>query len=1041
MRLGWSALALFACRGEPAVVINEVLSQNHTAWADPDGSDAACPEYDDYVELFNQSDEAVWLPRLVLSDGGDPLRLPEQELPAGGHLLVVADDQPDQGPLHAPFGVSKAGDTLTLRQGSRRLDVVDVPPLAPDVAWARYGDGGPGWRVSTPTPGRANEAPPDDPCFDRIEGDFDDHTVPCISTVTGYHALARERAGLSVAKFDLLAFQDPDRRRAVFLDNRFYTFHDEWYVFRLLNGQPIEGEDEIESYPGRFGTWEEILAWAEGVDLASIYPQTVLWLTPGGRLTSPRYYDLALDWPRAIGVGTLLHAAATADRPEVWGFDLEYGDQITHGELVVYFETLEASLAPAMTADLRWLVRSPDQEALAVQMEQDGLRFADRIMRYDELSPEGTVDVYHEGTVAGQVRVLGPGEPLGTATATDIVVLDAVPDDLPPCAALITSAPQTPLSHVALLARSRGIPNLHVSGLATDPQWDAWSRARVKVAIRAASPDGFDVVPLDRATYEQWRRLQESSPTVLQPVNGASLPWTVDLERAAPADVPGLRAEVGGKAAGLAVLAQSGVVRPEPSLAITVRAYQVQVAAMGFEDVVLAEPAFRGAGDPRTRWLVLEGLDGYEARFGRAGDRTHRESVLTDHPPEEDLGNLIRTGGVRGRFAREAVVTEVRGALRPAIEARFSSLSAAQPLRFRSSSNVEDVEGFVGAGLYESASGSLAVEAHAPGSVERALMAVWGSYWSFEAFEERHAAGLDHAAGDMGVLVHAAFQDELELANGVVVATRTPDDWVTIDVNVQQGALSVTNPPRGCDVRPEIVQVELGPRGEATLTRVQRSSEVPGGDVLGDADLIELGRSVRAVLDTWIQIENAAVAPARARGALTLDLELRQVDGAWPLGAGAGPRVVWKQARSLEPGMSRLPVDVQAVPFPLDVLARARRVDVVTCRSASHTLDVVEGVTDPRRVPDLGHATIPFVAQLTLDGVTTDHTAWTASHPSLDPWALDVVGSEGSLSVDGEWLTVDDGSGPVSEPLLEPCASSTWWAAPDDFLDDLLDAE
>jgi hypothetical protein len=1029
----------------PAVVVNEVLAKNDRAWVDPDGpagDEGTCPEHDDFVELVNRGPLPIAVGGYTLADeSGEVLVLPPALLAPGEHLVIVADEQPEQGPLHAPFGVSAEGEALTLFDArGQRLDQVDVPPLEPDQSWGRYGDGGSTWRIqAAPSPGAANEAPPADPCALPIPGRFDDHTVPCIGTREAFFALADERAGTSVVKFDLLPFLDDQARHALFLDTRFYALHDEWYLFRMLNGQPVEVEHLYEPYDGDFATIREIYDWAETVDLEAMFDRDFLWRTPSGRITSFRYYDLALGEPRAIGVGTLIHVAAAEDRPERWAFELEYADDIRHDELVTFFESLEGALAPDIGQQLRWLVRSPVQEALAVEMEGGGLRYSDRLLRYHELSAPGAVDVFNEGTAAGRVRVLEPGAPLGDARPDDVLVLSEIPDELPPCAALITAVPQTPLAHIALLARSRGIPNLHVAGLADDPQWNQWSRVGAKVAIRATAPDGFDFVALSEADYQTWVGLQAGVVPAIEPVDGALQPWAVDPEGVDPADVPALRPVLGGKSAGYALLAAAGVPRPDAALALTVRAYQRQVEAMDFLGI-LADPVFASAGDPRGRWLVLEGQAGYGDRFPEPADAVYAEDFLAAHPSDA-VGDLARSGGLRARFEGEAMVPEVLAALMPAIEARFAAYAPEQGLRFRSSSSVEDVEGFVGAGLYTSETGYLDPDgAGEPGeTIERALMAVFGSYWGFEAFEERHAVGIAHEAGAMGVLVHAAFQDELEEANGVMAATRLPDGGTEVEVNAQAGAISVANPPTdGCvPVLPEVAVVRSGPGGP-TIERLQASTERPDGEVLSDEVLLALLDHGTAVLDLWLDVENVAVPAAWARSALTLDLELRVVAEGWPVradGVAAPGRLVLKQARSLEPSAAGLPEEVREAPFPRDVLGRARWVTEVSCRSASHALVAVEALTDPRSPPDLGYAEVPFTASLEVDGAVYDHLAWGEgiAHPRLDPWEIEVGLSEPVAVVDGVLWVGDEG-----EPLTEPCVATTLWASPDTFLDDLL---
>ncbi len=106
-------------------MINEVLSANDTVVTDP--ANPECPEHDDFVELYNHAPEATSLSGVYLEAGDDRFFVPGTELGPGEHLLVWADGQPEQGPLHAPFGIDRDGERVTLWRGHERIDAVRVP--------------------------------------------------------------------------------------------------------------------------------------------------------------------------------------------------------------------------------------------------------------------------------------------------------------------------------------------------------------------------------------------------------------------------------------------------------------------------------------------------------------------------------------------------------------------------------------------------------------------------------------------------------------------------------------------------------------------------------------------------------------------------------------------------------------------------------------------------------------------------------------------------------------------------------------------------
>ena len=87
------------------------------------------------------------------------------------------------------------------------------------------------------------------------------------------------------------------------------------------------------------------------------------------------------------------------------------------------------------------------------------------------------------------------------------------------------------------------------------------------------------------------------------------------------------------------------------------------------------------------------------------------------------------------------------------IDARFGH----DRVRFRSSSNTEDLPGFNGAGLYESWSAAID-DPERP--IADALRSVWASLWLPRAYDEREFGNIDQSGVAMGVLVHPAFLSE-----------------------------------------------------------------------------------------------------------------------------------------------------------------------------------------------------------------------------------------------------------------------------------------
>jgi phosphoenolpyruvate synthase/pyruvate phosphate dikinase len=131
------------------------------------------------------------------------------------------------------------------------------------------------------------------------------------------------------------------------------------------------------------------------------------------------------------------------------------------------------------------------------------------------------------------------------------------------------------------------------------------------------------------------------------------------------------------------------------------------------------------------------------------------------------------------------------------VDAKVLKTSPSKRMRFRSSTNAEDIEGFNGAGLYESRTGIVGDPAV---SVEKAIREVWASLWNFRAFQEREYYRIDHMKCAMGLLVHRSFPDEQ--ANGVAITKNLyRPNYYGFVINVQKGETSVVSPPPGveCD--------------------------------------------------------------------------------------------------------------------------------------------------------------------------------------------------------------------------------------------------
>ena len=136
------------------LVINEFMASNGTTVMDADSS------YDDWIELYNNSDEDISLSGYFLSDDGDDLSqwaIPDTTISANGYLIVWADNDEDQKGLHANFKLSGSGETIYLSNSDTTIiDEVSYADQTTDISMGRYPNGTGSFVQMTPTFGIVN---------------------------------------------------------------------------------------------------------------------------------------------------------------------------------------------------------------------------------------------------------------------------------------------------------------------------------------------------------------------------------------------------------------------------------------------------------------------------------------------------------------------------------------------------------------------------------------------------------------------------------------------------------------------------------------------------------------------------------------------------------------------------------------------------------------------------------------------------------------------------------------------------------------------
>ncbi len=542
----------------------------------------------------------------------------------------------------------------------------------------------------------------------------------------------------------------------------------------------------------------------------------------------------------------ILGAVTHYEGPGAWTLELSPYDTASAAMATTLYNAVKgaAFFGPA-------LAFHPTSDAVTVMARS--LPAAVRTITTDQLYARIDYQPLTLGTAIGRLRFT-------TANALssqylsyeDIVVLDEAPNDISVVQGLITQTFQTPLSHINVLSQNRHTPNMGLRGAMTNPQLRALEGHVVELVARA---DGWSVREVTEAEAEAFWTAHRPTPVTL-PALDFTVTEVRDIESVTPEPTGAetLRGNLlaatrafGGKAAQYSVLARTENVPVRPAFAIPVYFYNLFMQQNGLWD----------------RLTTLQA----DERFRT--DAAYRAARLVE------FQNVIRAG---------TVDQALQDALRARASGRFASTT--NKLRFRTSTNSEDLDGFPCAGCYESHSGS-------PNDMNEMLSAIreaYSSAWSFRTYEERSYYGVDHHSVAMALLVHLNFPDEE--ANGVAV-TSNPFDASGLDpalyVNVQFGGdAEVVHPPAG--VQSDQFLYYVNQPGQPQ-TYIAHSSLVPDGrTVLTPTQVHQLGVALQAIHQRF----SAAYGPAAGNtGWYAMDVEFKfDNDNGW-----GSPSLIVKQAR------------------------------------------------------------------------------------------------------------------------------------------------
>lgn len=613
-------------------------------------------------------------------------------------------------------------------------------------------------------------------------------------------------------------------------------------------------------------------------------------------LTASEYEDMLFGPAKSVTAGAIYHSETLKlpdfATPGVLGFNIYFDGTVDLNEIVAAHAKLKAA-APFAEDKIAYVFEST---ALYLQNKAALKALGVTSARVSQLVGQGDGPVvYNAAKSYGYIKQVTAEQIAdGDYTSKDILVMTSVPLDIGPSAGIITTEAQIPHSHVILRAINLKIPNiaipngLNVSAVAShlgqlielETKLDGTYSIKGKEEIPEA-----ELLALAQAYFEgRVPHLPEPSfdLSATDLYVWKSRPVSRDLAKA-----------YGSKGTNFAIL-DKALRADATDRSLYEGSFMIPFSY--YNRFVTQSLKASACSKAKSKCESAYGADACSVAVATCAPATAStvKAYLDNMVQETNVTAMMANAKVRKAqllFARELMeahkmdagdVTTIANQIR-------TTYPDNRRIRFRSSTNSEDLAGFNGAGLYESKSGCLADDAGGDGSsacltplektrkealiaklktldpvknavliadleddlvkkqpLDKAIKKVFASLWGEKAFLTRDYYRIDHSKIFMGILVHPSFIEES--ANGVVLVTEKDDGKLEIDAVVQTDDISITNPEIP-GARPDrFIMTSDDNSGFTTPSYKLHSNQVGAGEtVLTPAQVTDTARQLMIV--------------------------------------------------------------------------------------------------------------------------------------------------------------------------------------------------